>query len=340
MTTIRDVARAAGASTASVSAVMSGGGGGKIRVGSATAEKIRAAALDLGYRPNPLARGLVTGRTGIVGLQLPGGSSFGACGSYSVDLLAGVIEELEAAGLDLLLQTRLDGPLQLTLARAPVDGLLLVAPATDSPALHFCRQRSMAAVTILAPPGLAAPSVSVDGVALAGRITGAFIQHGHHRIGWLTGDPRLHLTRELQEGHHATLEQCSETPGAGLMVQAVTRREGFQAAESMLRLPEEIRPAALFAQHDAAALGARDAALQAGLRLPRDLMLIAGEGGRTVRESSAGLGYARLPLAAMGAHAADLLARMLRGERPDPRPVQLPVDILLPGAEGRVWSGV
>lgn len=332
MTTIKDVARAAGASTASVSAVMSGGGGGKIRVGSATAEKIRAAAQDLGYRPNPLARGLVTGRTGIVGLQLPGGSSLGAREAYSSDLLAGALEELEAAGLDLLLQTRLDGAVPAALARSPVDGMLLVAPEPDSPALHFCRQRSIAVVAILAAPGLAVPSVGVDGVSLAGRITGALIHQGHRRIGWLTGDPVLHLTRDLQRGHHATLEQCGETPSSGLVVEAITRRDAFQAAAAMLRLPEEVRPTAIFAQHDAAALGARDAAEQQGLRVPRDLTLIAGEGGRTVRDGSAGFGYARLPLAAMGAHAADILARMLRGERPDPRPVQLPVDIQLGGS--------
>lgn len=333
MTTIKDVARAAGASTASVSAVMSGGGGGKIRVGSATAEKIRAAAQDLGYRPNPLARGLVTGRTGIVGMQLPSGSSFGACESYSSDLLAGALEELEAAGLDLLLQTRLDGAVPAALARSPVDGLLLVAPSPNSPALHFCRQRSIAVVAILAPPGLAVPTVGVDGVSLAGRITGALIHQGHRRIGWLSGDPGLHLTRELQQGHHATLEQCGETPSSSLVVEAITRRDAFQAASAMLRLPEEIRPTAIFAQHDAAALGARDAAEQLDLSVPRDLTLIAGEGGRMVRESSAGFGYARLPLAAMGAHAADILARMLRGERPDPRPVQLPVDVLLGSSE-------
>ncbi|MCS6830084.1 MAG: LacI family transcriptional regulator, partial [bacterium] len=88
--TIRDVARLAGTSVSAVSAVLNNTAGQRIRVSEATRQRILEAAKQLGYAPNPLARSLVTGRTGVLGLVFPYSRAFIDRNPFSDQIMSGV----------------------------------------------------------------------------------------------------------------------------------------------------------------------------------------------------------------------------------------------------------
>src|SRR5215472_3349651 len=117
--TIRDVARAAGVSTTTVSDALSGNG----RLPEATRGRVAAVAGRLGYRANPAARSLRGQRVGGIGLYLPDNAGSFA---YYLELASGAASEALAHGLALTLIPRSPDPFRLT--AFPIDGFIAVDP--------------------------------------------------------------------------------------------------------------------------------------------------------------------------------------------------------------------
>src|SRR5579862_2782721 len=103
--TIRDVADLAGTSVSAVSAVISVNRNHNIRVGIKTRTRILEAAEQLGYRPNPLAKSLVTGKTGVLGLVFPYAQAFTDGNPFSTTIMSGVFEEVVRARYNVMLHT-------------------------------------------------------------------------------------------------------------------------------------------------------------------------------------------------------------------------------------------
>src|SRR5579884_3246357 len=103
--TIRDVAKLAGTSVGAVSVVLSGKQRHNIRVGVATRERIRAAAAQLEYTPNPIAQTLVTRKTGVLGLVFPYTHAFIDRNPFCTQIMAGIFEEVVRERYNLMLHT-------------------------------------------------------------------------------------------------------------------------------------------------------------------------------------------------------------------------------------------
>ncbi|MFZ1431055.1 MAG: LacI family DNA-binding transcriptional regulator, partial [Geminicoccaceae bacterium] len=144
--TITDVARAAGVSPATVSQAFNG----RRQVDPVTRERIQAVALELGYRPNPTAQRLRTGRSGMIALlsSMPFAVAAGPSRlGFLMEIAAVAAGAALSNGLALILVPPVEHG-QLALDALAIDGAILVEPATDDPGLALLRARGLPFVTV------------------------------------------------------------------------------------------------------------------------------------------------------------------------------------------------
>jgi LacI family transcriptional regulator len=264
--TIRDVADATGLSPAAVSYALRG-----MQTSDETQERVRQAAAELGYEADPIARALVSGRTGMVGLL---------CGSFE-DLWQQLLGVRISRGLlardryALLVDAGGDPGREQALARQlrdqRVDGLI-VQPLDPSSERWAELGESLPIVSIGdgLPGRRAVGEVLFDnraGVSLALRHLQAL---GHRQITVLTP------TRPSTPDRPAELHVSTEAQRLGLDVRIVTAGQSLAAstevADAVLAGPG--RPTALFCFSDSIAYGAYAAARALGMSIPADLSVV------------------------------------------------------------------
>lgn len=185
MATIRDVASRAGVSVATVSRLINDTG----KVRDATAERVRAAISDLGFRPNAIGRNLSRANTRSLGVVIPSLSN-----PVFADAVAGINAEAKARGYTLMFVSSDYCPEDelravATLLEYRVDGLILtVANPVDSPALDMIVSAGVPYVLVYnLPCGKGHPTVTVDNVAAGREVAQMLIDLGHKRMGMVSG---------------------------------------------------------------------------------------------------------------------------------------------------------
>jgi LacI family transcriptional regulator len=270
---ISDVASAAGVSIATVSAALNDVESARISAG--TRQRVREAAASLGYVPNRLAQGLRVQRSGTIGFI---GDTV-ATTPFAVGMILGALEAARAADRVLLLMnTEADRDLEArelaTLLQHQVDGVLY--------ATMYHRSVEVPAVlrdtpVVLVDAESADPTVSSavpDEVAGAMAAVGELLEHGHRRIAFINNpDPTLAATGRL-EGYKRALGRAGIGVDPTLIIAAseVGPKGGYRAARQLLEL--SARPTGLFCFRDLMAMGAYQAAVEAGLRIPQDLSIV------------------------------------------------------------------
>jgi len=180
--TLGDVAKIAGVSKMAVSVVLNGARSGT-RVSEATRERILAAAAELDYQVNPIARSLRTKQTGIIGFY-SGNHSLEDRSPYIREILLGIRQAADEIGKDLLMFGIFDGKSATEVFRAlsdgRVDGLVIHADA-DDPVVHLLAGSSFPVVAHTDALGTI-PSVVVDD-DLGGRLQAQLLHgKGHRRV--------------------------------------------------------------------------------------------------------------------------------------------------------------
>lgn len=261
------VAERAGVSVATVSFVLSGRPSGRIAASESTAERVRSAAAELGYRPNQAARAIRTGRSGLVLLSLTQLSD-----PWCQSLSEAVNEA--ATGLHLQPLILADGDWGEVLDGQPVDAAFIDGAETDDLArIRSLVDRGLRLIVFsdtLEPDGFdVIRSAQRPGCELA-------IDHlvqRHSRIGCLAGSnpnrPGWHREDAYVQGlARAGIEQ---RPGD---LQRYTRDQ-VGAYEAALRLLDrDDRPTAVFASSDFAAITAVNVAVRLGISIPDELEVI------------------------------------------------------------------
>lgn len=293
--TIRDVARVAEVSVASVSRVLNG----HANIRDAMRLKVEEAARQLGYVPHAGARNLSLSRSGAIGVVLPD-----LHGEFFSELLRGMDEEAAARGLHLLLTVMNDRPGRGTEAlqamRGRVDGLAIMAP-------HIAADELVARL----PAGIPAvllncalrtgphTAMRVDNVSGAEAMIDHLVATGRRRIVHIAGPATNIDAIERRRG----VEQAAAR--AGLPVRIIEgnflQDAGIAAATTVLADPSSVD--AIFAANDMMALGAIVTLRRAGIAVPDQIAVAGFDDIPLARLVSPLLTTVRIDIAAMGQRA-------------------------------------
>ncbi|STX07643.1 LacI family DNA-binding transcriptional regulator [Kocuria rosea] len=324
-TTLSQVAAQAGVSKGTVSKVLNG----RPDVGEDTRERVRAAVADLGYTGSAARRP----RTAIV-LVFDTLES-----NYSLQVMAGVVDACGRAEADLMLSTlpsleQGDVPpfSEDWFARCGRTGETAVIAVTTPLTAEQVAAAAHAQVPLVAiDPVNSLPSTvpSIGSTNWAGghEATTHLLGLGHRRIGHLSGAGGSVPARERLAGYRSALEDAGVPHDPGLVTGGGFSYEaGFAGAQELLELEDP--PTALFAASDEAALGAFEAARQAGLRVPEDLSVVGFDDTLLARWASPKLTTVRQPLHAMGEMAVERAITLLAGGSRRVHPLQLQTSLV------------
>jgi LacI family transcriptional regulator len=262
---IKDVARKAGVSIASVSRVMNGHGS----VGQETRERVMAAVRSLHYVPHSGARSLATQRTNVVGVLLPD-----LHGEFFSELIRGIDTVARQRRLQLLLSSTHGDAAELAVAirtmRGRVDGLLVMSPHVDAALLDKNLPSTLPIVLINSPLRDARRStLTIDSYRGARAMVRHLAGRGHRRIAHVAG-PELNFdAQERLRGYRD--EMAASLPRAAQQVLPgdFSEKSGYLAGQQLAAQRE--RPDAVFAANDVIAVGCVAAFREAGLHVPGDI---------------------------------------------------------------------
>jgi LacI family transcriptional regulator len=263
MATIKDVAREAGVSTATVSRVFNGSG----LVSEGTRRQVSEVAARLRYWPNGVARSLITQRTHVLGVLLPD-----LYGEFYSEVIRGLDLAARGEGFHLLVSSSHADTAELMDAvrsmRGRIDGLIVMAPDVDAPAALEVSGGNFPMVLI--DPGVETTgfdTISIANFEGAYAMTRHLAKLGHRRIAIVAGPQRNADARQRLEGYRAALRDLGLPIEPGLEYEGdFTEPSGYAAVKSML--DERSLPGAIFASNDYMAVGVMEALSDAGVRVP------------------------------------------------------------------------
>ena len=299
-TTIRDVAKAAGVSVATVSRALNGA----TNVLPQTRQRIEDAARALRFTPSGAARSLITRRTDTIGALLPD-----LHGEYFSELIRGIDQAARARGLHLLVSSSHgnadEAAAALRAMNGRVDGLLVMSPHADADFLRHNLPNDLPAVLLNTGMDLDEhASFVVDNFGGASAMTRHLVASGRKRVAFITGAPGNDEAAQRLAGYRAGLK-----PGMPELVfdGDFSEETGWAAGRRIAN--HRPRPDAVFAANDMMAVGCMAALHEAGLRVPDDIAVAGFDDIPIARYVTPALTTIRVPIAALGAAALDALVK-------------------------------
>jgi len=266
---MRDVAEAAGVSTATVSNVLHG-----LRfVGPEKQQRVLDAIARLSYSPNRVAASLRSRRSHMIGIVLP---------DMTTSFFSAMFRRIEELASDsnyqiLLAESQEDTVrererIQALIARQ-ADGLIFVPCIDKSPVLEEIRQSGIPTVIfdrVAADTNF--DSIAVDNIAAGREGTAHLLAFGHRNIVFLASDPGLRNIAERTEGYRSVLQEAGFGDLARVIVSGDKAIDGERAMRAVLAEPN--RPSAVFTSTHILAMGALRAIWSAGLHIPQSISLL------------------------------------------------------------------
>ena len=329
--TIRDIADLAGVSIATVSRVLND----RPDVAPDTRETVLQVVREHGFSTNRGARGLSSGRTGIVGLTLPLVNDV-----YFGPILSGASEALYEQDMRIMLAPTLhehDREVSLLerLMRGTTDGAILILPEESTEELLSLQKMGYPFVVVdpreQPPDGI--PCVSAMHSAGAKLATEHLLELGHRRIGVVTGPSGWYANEERFVGFRAAMAAAGLLPDPAMIAEgdwSIPRAE--RAAEQLLVADDP--PTAIFAFNDNGAIGTLNVARRRGLRVPEDLSIVGFDDTFQAQIVSPTLTTVKQPLAELGRMGVSLLTRLIEGQRLDALRIELSTTLVVRESTG------
>ncbi len=301
MATIKDVARAASVSTATVSRVFSDTN----VVRAETERRVRAAAASLRYSPHNGARSLITSRTNTLGVLLPD-----LYGEFFSEVIRGIDLAARRSGYHVIISGSRNDKTEIGVAlramRGRVDGILLMSPDIDADSLLNIPS-SLPVVLLCSPSnGHDIDTVVIQNYSGARDMVAHLISLGHRRIAIINGAVGNYDAAERLRGYRAALRAGGiATDGSLERDGDFTEAGGYAAAMELLA--GKPRPTAIFAANDSMAIGALSALRESRVRIPRDMAVAGFDDIPLSRYMDPPLSSVSVPIADLGARAVELL---------------------------------
>jgi LacI family transcriptional regulator len=327
--TIREVARAAAVSVATVSRVLNGKG----PVREVTSCRVRAAADRLRYVPHSGARSLITRRTNAIGVLLPD-----LFGEFFSEAIRGIDRAARAAGYQLLVSgshgDRAQAHTALRSMRGRVDGLVVMSPGVDGPTLSANLPEGWPVMFLnCAADGAAFDSINIDNEGGAAAMVRHLAGLGHRRIAHVTGPADNWDARERLRGYRRAVRSGGEDARDLEVPGDFTEESGYRAARLVLGMRP--RPTAIFAANDSMAIGLLSAFQEMGVRVPGDIAVGGFDDIPIARFMTPPLSSVAVSIADLGARAMKrLLAALRDGSRHVPCHETLPTRLVARRSSG------
>ncbi len=310
--TIRDVARAADVSVATVSRTLNG----IEKVARPTRDHVLRIAGELDYVPHSGARALSTRRTDTVGVLLPD-----LHGEFFSELIRGIDLAARARGLHLLLSSSHGDPAEAAAAlramRSRVDSIIVMSL---NPSGASFEPESPGGVPLVFLGGGTHkdrhPSFVIDNYAGAFAITEHLANGGHRRIAFVAGPSDNIDARERLRGYRAALERTAGASPEWIVQGDFTEESGRRAAQQLAR---QGPPDAVFCANDIMAIGCLEGLREAGLEVPADIALAGFDDIPITRYVHPPLTTAAVPIADIGRQALECCADLIAGGTTDRR---------------------
>lgn len=326
---MKDIAKDLGLSVVTVSKVLRD----HPDIGEETRKRVLQRVKELDYEPNILARSLVTGRSYLVGLIVPG-----LIHPFFAEVAKGLSQAILAKGYSLIVSSsEEDAELEAReirhlLARR-LDALVIASSGTDTQIFRRMRNQSQPFILIdRAFEGFDADFVGIDDVAAGRMATSHLIEMGRRHIAHISGRENSTGVRRRQ-GYLDALRAHKLPVREDYIisrdfVDTDSHQQGAEATRQLLK--SKPRPDAIFCYNDPMAIGALNVILDAGLRVPEDISLV-GCGNLSYNE------WLRVPLTSIdqrshliGQRAGEILLRVLDGrDGPEPKKVVLEPSLIV-----------
>ncbi len=327
--TIPDVAREAGVSMATAARALGGYGS----VSAASREKVSRAAETLGYRPNVVARSMITGRTNTIGVVLADIEN-----SFFSSAVRGIADAARAVGQHVILANTDEDPekehaaIRVFIERR-VDGLIVCPSESDD--RNFLRAVIDEGTPVVLIDrrirGLRADSVGIDNRDAAYRATRYLLRAGHRRIGVVTGtaatvEAEMHRPGlvgveniagmtggERTAGYRDALLEAGLTPRVDYVASGggYRREEAVVATRQLMGLDEP--PTAILPLDSILSLGVLQAVRELGLRCPHDVSILGFDDAEWTETVTPPLTVIAQPVQEIGARALERLLHRIEG---------------------------
>ncbi|MCC2592157.1 LacI family DNA-binding transcriptional regulator [Tessaracoccus sp. OS52] len=333
-TRLDDVARRAGVSRATASKAVNG----RADVSPGTRARVLAAAQELGYEP---AAGEQKGDYPLIALVADNLTS-----TYTLDILRGAATAAMSQGVALV--SLYTPPSRTRHQAVPLEdawfdmvkaqdyvGVIVVTSRLTSRQLAKVRELGIALVAIDPANAIPPDFTSIGATNWNGGVeaTQHLVDLGHRRIGFVRGTAGSVPATERLQGYLSALSM-NELPHDPRLVagDAFTHEGGLRAGRELLSLPEDIRPSAIFASCDDAALGVFESARQLGLSVPGDVSVVGFDDTLIAGLATPGLTTVRQPLEDMGSAAVRSLMDRHAGRPTTTGPIRLATNLVLRGS--------
>ncbi|MBY6068442.1 LacI family DNA-binding transcriptional regulator [Leisingera aquaemixtae] len=324
--TSMDVARLAGVSQSAVSRVFTPGASASKK----TIEKVRKAAEELGYRPNVLARAMVSGKSGIIGLVVAYLNN-----QYYPEALEKLTNALQDRGYHVLvfLASHAAGNIDRVVEEIldfQVDGIIAASVALSSDLSARCQTAGVPMVLFnRAQDDPSMSAVTSDNIAGGRKAAEFLLAGGHEKIGYIAGWEGASTQRDREAGFTAELGAAGKTLHAREVGNFVT--EEAQAATR--RMFANDPPDAVFVANDHMAIAVMDTLrFELGLSVPDDVSVIGYDDVTVASWPTYNLTTVRQPANRMVAETVDILLAKIEGPDAGPRRVEIDGPLIVRGS--------
>ncbi|MEO8192340.1 MAG: LacI family DNA-binding transcriptional regulator [Gemmatimonadales bacterium] len=311
MVTIKDVAREASVSVATVSRVLNGAG----VVRPETARRIRDVASAMRYTPHSGARSLITSKTHTLGVLLPD-----LYGEFFSEVIRGIDLAARRSGFHILVSSSYEGRSEIEEAmramRGRVDGVLLMSPDIDADSLLNVPANLPVVLLCSASRGSRADSVTIQNFRGAREMVAHLLGLGHRRVAIIKGAAGNYDAAERLRGYRSALRDAGVEPERSLEREGqFTEAGGYAAALELLAVNP--RPTAIFAANDSMAIGVLSALRESGVRVPEEMAVAGFDDIPLARYMDPPLSSVKVPISDLGARAVGMLLRGIASKNGD-----------------------